>query len=126
MQNTEDRIQKTENGIDRKTALKMSEKKGAEIYELFALSNRIREKFRGNKIDLCSIINAKSGACPEDCSFCAQSAHSKTNINVHPLMDKEKILDAATSAKKFGSRRCCIVTSMKLGDGIGRNMYIYF
>jgi len=111
MQNTEDRIQKTENGIDRKTAIKMSEKKGSEIYELFALSNRIREKFRGNKIDLCSIINAKSGACPEDCSFCAQSAHSKTNINVHPLMDKEKILDTAASARKHGARRFCIVTS---------------
>ncbi len=113
MQNTEDRIQKTENRIDRKTALIMSEKKGAEIYELFALSNRIREKFRGNKIDLCSIINAKSGACPEDCSFCAQSAHSKTNIKIHPLIDKEKILKAANSVKENGTKRFCIVTSGK-------------
>jgi biotin synthase len=113
MQNTEFRIQKTENGIDRKTALKMSERKGAELYDLFALSNRIREKFRGNKVDLCSIINAKSGACPEDCSFCAQSAHSKTNIKIHPLIDKEKILEAANSVKKNGIKRFCIVTSGK-------------
>lgn len=103
----------SKHGVDRKTALKMSERKGAGIYELFALSNRIREKFRGNKIDLCSIINAKSGACPEDCSFCAQSAHSKTNIKIHPLIDKEKILEAANSVKKNGTKRFCIVTSGK-------------
>ena len=98
-------------GIDRQTAVQMSERKGAEIYELFTLSNRVREKFRGNKVDLCSIINAKSGACPEDCSFCAQSAKSKTNIDVHPLINREKVLKAAKSAKAYGARRFCIVTS---------------
>jgi biotin synthase len=115
MQNTVEKTDKTVlpnvQGIDRKTALHMSERKGAEIYELFTLSNRVREKFRGNKVDLCSIINAKSGACPEDCSFCAQSAQSKTNINVHPLTNREKILEAANSAKKYGAGRFCIVTS---------------
>ena len=113
MLNTEDRRQETGCGIDRQTALTISERKGAELYELFALSNRIREKYRGNKIDLCSIINAKSGACPEDCFFCAQSAHSKTNINVYPLLDKEKILEVANYAKKYGAKRFCIVTSGK-------------
>ncbi len=118
---TEEKTHKTAmhnvQGIDRQTALQMSERKGAEIYELFTLSNRVREKFRGNKVDLCSIINAKSGTCPEDCSFCAQSAHSKTSVNIHPLLDKEKILDAANSAKKHGARRFCIVTSgMKPSD----------
>ena len=76
-------------GINRQTAVQMSERKGSDIYELFTLSNRVREKFRGNRVDLCSIINAKSGACPEDCSFCAQSAKSKTNIDVHPLINRE-------------------------------------
>jgi len=98
-------------GINRQTAIQMSERKGSEIYELFTLSNRVREKFRGNKVDLCSIINAKSGACPEDCSFCAQSAKSKTNIDVHPLKTRERVLEAANSAKEYGARRFCIVTS---------------
>lgn len=121
MLNTEEKAHKAVlhniQGIDRLTALQMSERKGAEIYELFTLSNRVREKFRGDKVDLCSIINAKSGACPEDCSFCAQSAQSNTNIKVHPLTDKDKIMEAATSAKKYGARRFCIVTSgMKPSD----------
>ena len=98
-------------GINRQTAVQMSERKGSDIYELFTLSNRVREKFRGNRVDLCSIINAKSGACPEDCSFCAQSAKSKTNIDVHPLINRKKALEAANSAKEYGARRFCIVTS---------------
>ncbi len=100
-------------GIDKHSAIALSHRKGAEVYDLFALANRVREKFRGNSVDLCSIINAKSGACPEDCSFCAQSAYSKTDTNVYPLLNKEKILDAAVSAKKYGVKRFCIVTSGK-------------
>jgi len=99
--------------IDRNAAVSLSRLKGPELSELFISANRIRAKFRGNKVDLCSIINAKSGACPEDCSFCAQSAHSKTNIKVHPLASREKILYAASIAKKNKTRRFCIVTSGK-------------
>jgi biotin synthase len=102
-----------EQGIDRDSALIFSEKKGAEIYDLFALANRIRNKYRGRRIDLCSIINAKSGACPEDCSFCAQSSHSRTKASVYPLVDKEKILEAAAVSRKYGVRRFCVVTSGK-------------
>ena len=104
---------KYEQGIDRDSALVFSRKTGAGIYDLFALANRIRDKYRGNTVDLCSIINAKSGACPEDCSFCAQSAHSRTDTTIYPLMDKKKILDAAAASKKYGVRRFCVVTSGK-------------
>jgi biotin synthase len=103
----------TKQGIDRDSALYFSRLKGAEIHDLFALANKAREKFRGNKVDLCSIINAKSGACPEDCSFCAQSSYSKTNANVYPLLDKDSILKEALIAKKHGVKRFCIVTSGK-------------
>ncbi len=85
--------------------------KGVELFDLFAISNKIRDKFHSNRIDLCSIINAKSGGCPEDCSFCAQSAHSNTKINSYPLLDKEEILKAADSVRKYGVKRFCIVTS---------------
>ncbi|MBI4837715.1 MAG: biotin synthase BioB [Nitrospirae bacterium] len=99
--------------IDREFALFMSKFEGTDVFELFSLSSRARVKLSGNKVDLCSIINAKSGACPEDCSFCAQSAHSKADIKVYPLLSREKIMEAAASARENGVKRFCVVTSGK-------------
>ncbi|MBI5026016.1 MAG: biotin synthase BioB [Nitrospirae bacterium] len=99
--------------INKDFALYLSTLKGAEVFDLFASANRARIAFRGNKVDLCSIINAKSGACPEDCSFCAQSRSFGTGINVYPLLPREKILEAATSARENGVKRFCIVCSGK-------------
>jgi biotin synthase len=113
MFSTELKFREIEHGIDKKTALILSEIKGTEVFDLFVSANRIRAEFHGNNVDLCSIINAKSGACPEDCSFCAQSAHSKTNTEVYPLINQERILEAATSTRKNGVKRFCIVTSGK-------------
>jgi len=100
-------------GIDKESVFSLIEKKDAEIYDLFALANRVRNKHRGNKVDLCSIVNAKSGACPEDCSFCAQSAHNNSSSDVYPLRDKTSIIEAASYAKKHGVKRFCVVTSGK-------------
>ena len=50
----------------------------ADIFDLLSQANRIREKFKGNKIHLCSIVNAKAGACSENCKFCAQSSFYQT------------------------------------------------
>jgi biotin synthase len=100
-------------GIDKETALNLSLRSGASMYDMFALANRVREKFHGNKVDLCSIVNAKSGACPEDCSFCAQSAHSKTNSEVYSLLTRDRIMESANVARKSGVKRFCIVTSGK-------------
>ncbi len=102
-----------EHGIDKKTALSMSERTGTALYDLFALANRVRDKFRGDKVDLCSIVNAKSGACSEDCSYCAQSAHNKTVVKVYPLLHKDKIMEAAAYAKEKNVKRFCVVTSGK-------------
>ena len=66
------------------------EEKG-QLERLFEAANRIRGKFRGNRVDLCSITNAKSGNCSQDCSFCAQSAHSKTEVNTYPLRPRAGI-----------------------------------
>jgi biotin synthase len=113
MLQAEAKLTKLYQGIDMDFALILAKRKGSDIFDLLALANKVREKFRGNKVDLCSIINAKSGACPEDCSFCAQSAYNKTNSDVYPLLNKETIMEAALSAKEQGVKRFCIVTSGK-------------
>ncbi len=99
--------------LDKNSALDLTRLKGSEIFELFASANKLRVNHRGNKVDLCSIVNAKSGACSEDCFFCAQSAYSRTDVEAYPLFTGEKILKAAVSAKENGVRRFCIVTSGK-------------
>ncbi|MBU0731100.1 MAG: biotin synthase BioB [Proteobacteria bacterium] len=66
---------------------------------------------RGEKFSLCSIINAKSGQCSEDCKFCVQSAHYKTDISVYPLKDIEEIVLAAQEARSIGAGHFSLVTS---------------
>lgn len=66
---------------------------------------------RGASFSLCSIINAKSGRCSEDCRFCAQSAHYQTEAPVYPLQGKARILTAAREAQKIGASRFSLVTS---------------
>jgi len=80
---------------------------------LFFGASRIREKCHGRGIRLCAIVNAKSGRCPEDCAFCAQSAHHQTQIEAYPLMGPDEILLKAQEAKAMGARRFAIVTSGK-------------
>ncbi len=111
-----ERIQKI-GSIDKEYALELSRAAGLDIFKLFYLANLTRVKYRGNRVDLCSIVNAKSGACPEDCSFCAQSVHSRTDVKAYPLITEEKILEAAVSAKKFGAKRFCVVTSGRKVSG---------
>ena len=106
----EEKILAGEN-ISKEDALCITGISGPELFELFASANKIRTHFSGNTVGICSIVNAKSGACPEDCSFCAQSSKSKSGIEVYPLLSKELILQKATEAKKSGSERFSIVTS---------------
>lgn len=74
-------------------------------------ADRIRRRFCGDKIDLCSIINAKSGMCLEDCKFCAQSSFYNTDCKVYPLLSSLELLEAARNAKRIGAQSFCIVTS---------------
>ena len=101
--------------LDRRQAGELADFSGADLFDLFAAANRIREHFRGSVVDVCSIINAKSGACSEDCRYCAQSSHYGTEVQVYPLVDAGSIQKAAATAKGSGARRFCIVTS---GRGI--------
>jgi len=84
---------------------------GPDILDLFSSANRIRLRFRGNLAGLCSIINAKSGTCSEDCSFCAQSSQSRSTIDTYPLLKKEHVIQKARGNNTYGIKRFSIVTS---------------
>lgn len=78
---------------------------------LLAMADKIRQKFNGNGVDCCAIVNARSGRCPENCKFCAQSCHYKTGTNVYGFLDDDSLIEAAKKAKASGARRFSIVTS---------------
>jgi len=79
--------------------------------DLIMCANKIREKYQKNNIFTCSIINAKSGRCSEDCAFCAQSAFHKTGTETYPLLDKEKIINNSILMEKAGAIKYSMVTS---------------
>ncbi|HTZ16863.1 MAG TPA: biotin synthase BioB [Dissulfurispiraceae bacterium] len=79
--------------------------------DLFAAAERIRRSFFGDSIDICAIVNAKSGACPEDCAYCAQSSYNKSETAIFPFIGSEGILEKAIEAKTIGVRKFSIVTS---------------
>lgn len=80
-------------------------------FHLVAAANEVREHFKGKKVNLCSIVNAKSGLCPEDCRFCAQSAHYCTDAPQYPLIGKEDIIKKARDARESGAHMFGIITS---------------
>lgn len=84
-------------------------------WEFIVAAGRAREANFGPGVDACSIINARSGNCPEDCAFCAQSAHHTAQARTYPLLPEGEVIPAAKRAFDKGVRRFCIVTS---GRGI--------
>ena len=81
------------------------------LSELLDMSHKITEENFDNTVEACSIISAKTGACSENCKYCAQSKHNNANIECHPLMDVQTVKKAALSAKENGANHFCIVTS---------------
>jgi biotin synthase len=72
----------------------------ADIVDLLSWANRVRGKFKGNKIHLCSIVNVKAGGCPENCRFCAQSSHYQTGSPKYGFVDPEPVAEAADEASR--------------------------
>ena len=88
-----------------------------ELDYLFIGTNQIRDKFKGDNVKICSIVNAKSGRCVEDCSFCGQSSSFKTDAPEYELMSVEEMVEAAKEAEAFGANEFSIVTSgTKMND----------
>lgn len=92
------------------------------LADLAAMADKIRREHTGDALETCTIINAKSGQCGEDCKFCAQSVHYKTEAPVYGLMSKREIVESALMARDAGSSRFSIVTSgRRLGaDDVAR------
>lgn len=80
-------------------------------FALMAAAAEIREHFKGNKVNLCGIVNAKSGLCAENCKFCAQSAHHQTDAPVYPLLKKAEMVDRARRMKEESAHMFGIITS---------------
>ena len=74
-------------------------------------ADKIRKHFVGERVDLCSIINGRSGRCPENCKFCAQSAHNHTDCEVYSFLPEEDIVKLARLNQEEGVHRFSIVTA---------------
>ncbi|MEE9240851.1 MAG: biotin synthase BioB [bacterium] len=72
---------------------------------------RVRYRYFGRSVQIHQLINAKSGMCPEDCSYCTQSAVSEAEIEKYGLIDHDRLMEGAKRAEEAGSRRYCIVIS---------------
>ena len=91
--------------------------KDCALDELTAAADKIREHFKGENVDLCTIINGRSGRCGENCKFCAQSVHNHTGCEEYSFLDEDKIIEAAKSNQDEGVNRFAIVTAGKALSG---------
>ncbi len=97
--------------ILKEEAEKLLETPDEYFLRLLAAADHVRIHFNGWKFDSCSLINARSGRCGENCAFCAQSGHYDTGCQTYDLCSADQILDAARSAHEAGASRFCTVTS---------------
>ena len=84
-----------------------------DIVSLAYSANVITRNFNGNSIDVESLLNAKSGKCPEDCSFCAQSSFYNTKISKYPLLPKQVVIVRAKEAERQGASSFCLVCAYR-------------
>lgn len=96
-------------------ALELAELDGEDVMDLVSLANKVRNRYAsfsdGSGYHTCSIINAKSGVCAENCRFCAQSLHNDADVEQYSLLEQGDILTAAGEVYGEGIRRFGIVTS---------------
>ena len=99
--------------LTREEALAVARLPLDELPALIALAHRVRLAWCGPEVELESLINAKSGACAEDCAFCSQSAHFDTGVDVYPFLDLDEVLEAARATKAAGATQFCIVVAVR-------------
>src|SRR3954452_8958802 len=86
-----------------------------EIGDLVERAWAVRRERFDDATDMCSLVNAKSGGCAEDCGFCAQSRYAEADTPMHAMMEPEQILEHAKAAEAAGAHRFCMVTQ---GQGL--------
>ena len=88
--------------------------KAVDLFELslpdliFTAQTVHRQHFNPNRVQMSALLSIKTGACPEDCSYCPQSIRYQTDIEAHPLLDADTVINAARCAKKNGATRFCM------------------
>jgi biotin synthase len=104
--------------IDFEEALALGELSDREeIGALIERAWKVRKDNFGDSTDMCSLVNAKSGGCAEDCGFCAQSRYAEADTPMHAMMEPEQILEHARAAEAAGAHRFCMVTQ---GQGLSK------
>jgi biotin synthase len=88
-----------------------------EIADLVERAWQVRTERFGDATDMCSLVNAKSGGCSEDCGFCAQSRYAEADTPMHAMMEPDQILEHARAAEAAGAHRFCMVTQ---GQGLSK------
>src|SRR6201994_3524667 len=89
----------------------------AQIEALVERAWEARQEHFGESTDMCSLVNAKSGGCAEDCGFCAQSRYAEADTPMHAMVEPEQILEHARAAEAAGAHRFCMVTQ---GQGLSK------
>src|SRR3989475_3758764 len=104
--------------ITREEALRLGELEDhAQIEALVERAWSARVERFGDSTDMCSLVNAKSGGCAQDCGFCAQSRFAEAETPMHAMMEPEQILEHARAAEAAGAHRFCMVTQ---GQGLSK------
>jgi len=104
--------------ITREEAIRLGEiEDHVEIEALVERAWEARVEHFADSTDMCSLVNAKSGGCAEDCGFCAQSRFAEAATPMHAMMDPEQVLEHARAAEAAGAHRFCMVTQ---GQGLSK------
>lgn len=106
-------------GIDAAEALEILQAPAPEVYDVLARAGRARHERSGDRVSLCAILNARSGACSQDCAFCAQSASHGSGAEVYPLLPAGRMVEAGRTAERLGAVRLSLVTSGRAVSGAG-------
>jgi biotin synthase len=114
---TEELVNGKKAGLSYEEACALARSDGKNTMDLLFAAHKVTQRCKKGPILTCAIINAKSGACSEDCAFCAQSIHHQTEIKPHPLLKPDRIVADAERMWKAGASRYSLVTSgLRLRD----------
>ncbi len=102
-----------EGHISREDALSVLNSSDPELLEVLSAAYRVRSHFHGNQVRVHVLQNAKSGVCPEDCSFCSQAAQYHSPVPQYGMQSVEELVEGARKAHEMGAVTYCMVTSTR-------------